>query len=95
MPTVAALFKDLKTAQDAAARLSASGVPEDDISIISNQSEHLTTDVDPIESTTTGASIGAVGGGALGLVAGCPSSNDLKLFGRGKIGVSGSVFGLI
>ncbi|MBB6182335.1 putative nucleotidyltransferase [Rhizobium flavum] len=25
----------------------------------------------------------------------CPSSNDLKLFGRGKIGVSGSVFGLI
>jgi len=86
MPTVAALFKDLKTAQDVAARLSASGVPEDDISIISNQSEHLTTDVDPIESTTAGASIGAVGGGALGLVAGLAL---VPVSGLGLVGVLG------
>lgn len=86
MATIAALFKDLEAAQVAAARLSASGVPEDDISIISNQSEHLTTDVDPVESTTIGASVGAVGGGALGLVAGLAL---MPVSGLGLVGVLG------
>lgn len=86
MPTVAALFKDIEAAQLAAEKLSSSGVPEEDISIISNQSEHLTTDVDPVESTTAGASIGAVGGGALGLVAGLAL---MPVSGLGLVGVLG------
>lgn len=70
MKTVAALFKDLDSAQNAAAELGSIGISSDDVSLISNQSGNLTTDLDPVESSTAGSLIGAAGGGALGLLAG-------------------------
>jgi len=68
--TVAALFKDMDSAQAAVAELEAAGVASDTISLISNQSSNLTTDLDPVESSIGGSAIGAAGGGALGLAAG-------------------------
>lgn len=70
MKTVAALFKDLDSAQAAVAELEAAGVASDAISLISNQSSNLTTDLDSVESSIGGSAIGAAGGGALGLAAG-------------------------
>ncbi len=86
MATVAALFKDLDAARSAAAELSAIGISGDDISIVSNQSGHLTTDIDPIESTATGSGVGAIGGGAVGLVAGLAL---IPVSGLGIVGVLG------
>ena len=86
MPAVAALFKDLEAARMAAAELVAMGVADDDISIISNQSGHLTTDVDPVESTTVGAGVGAAGGGAVGLIAGLVLT---PVGGLGVVGILG------
>ncbi len=86
MPVVAALFKDLEAAENAAAELRAIGVANDDISIVSNQSGHLTTDADPVESTTAGAGIGAAGGGALGLLAGLVLT---PIAGLGVVGILG------
>ncbi|KQZ46609.1 hypothetical protein ASD54_21545 [Rhizobium sp. Root149] len=86
MPVVAALFKDLEAAENAAAELRAIGVADDDISIISNQSGHLTTDADPVETTTAGAGIGAAGGGAIGLVA---SLVMTPIAGIGVVGILG------
>ena len=86
MTTVAALFKDLDAARSATDELSAIGIAEGDISIISNQSGHLTTLSDPVENTVIGAGIGAVGGGAIGLVAGIAMT---PIAGMGLVGVIG------
>jgi hypothetical protein len=86
MTTVTALFKDLDTARSAAAQLAVIGIADSDISIISNQSGHLTALADPVESTVTGAGIGAIGGGAIGLVAGIAMT---PVAGMGLVGVIG------
>ncbi len=70
MTTVAALFKDIDAAQAATAELVAIGIAENDISIISHQSARLEAILDPVENTAAAAGIGAVGGGAIGLIAG-------------------------
>jgi hypothetical protein len=73
MRTVNGLFDDYDNASDAVGELEASGVPSDDISIVANNSEEWYRDDDrsaAAEDAGAGAGIGAVVGGAGGLLTG-------------------------
>lgn len=71
MKTVTGLFDDYSDASAAVSALEASGVPSDDISIVSNNadSRHVDTS-NAAEGAGTGAGIGAAVGGAGGLLTG-------------------------
>ncbi len=73
MKTVTALFDAYADAKDAIRELEALGIPSDDISIVANNAENAydAEDLsDTEEDAATGASIGAVVGGAGGLLTG-------------------------
>jgi hypothetical protein len=70
--TITALFDTYQAAADAVTRLEAAGIPESDISIVSNDPTHRDSYGDTGEhtGTATGASLGTVLGGGAGLLAG-------------------------
>lgn len=74
MKTVTGLFDTYGHATSAVSALEARGIPSDDISIVSNNSEnshrHEDNDNGAAEGAGTGAGIGAVVGGAGGLLTG-------------------------
>ncbi|ANM09583.1 MULTISPECIES: general stress protein [unclassified Rhizobium] len=70
MRTVTGLFDDYSDARSAVSRLEASGVPSNDISIVSNKAGRIDDDSDVGEDAATGAGIGAAVGGAGGLLTG-------------------------
>ncbi|WP_192259086.1 general stress protein [Mesorhizobium caraganae] len=73
MKTVTGLFDNYDDASDAVGELEASGVPHADISIVANNSDDWYEDGDTskaAEDATGGAGVGAVIGGAGGLLAG-------------------------
>ncbi|CAN7639368.1 hypothetical protein LJR098_006178 [Rhizobium sp. LjRoot98] len=72
MKTVTGLFDNYSDASTAVSALEASGIPSDDISIVSNNAgdKHTKGETNAAEGAGTGAGIGAVVGGAGGLLAG-------------------------
>ena len=73
MKTVTALFDDYDDAEDAVRELETTGIPEADISIVANNSNDRHdggNGSDAGEEAATGAGIGAVVGGAGGLLTG-------------------------
>jgi hypothetical protein len=71
MKTVTGLFDTYSDAEAAVSNLEAAGIPSDDISIVSNNSDgRYKDDTDAAEGAGTGAGIGAVLGGAGGLLTG-------------------------
>lgn len=74
MKTVTGLFDNYEDASDAVGELEASGVPHADISIVANNSENWYDDDDDTskaaEDAAGGAGVGAVIGGAGGLLTG-------------------------
>lgn len=72
MKTVTGLFDHYSDATSAVAQLKAAGVPESDISIVSNNSDghHQDDDSGAAEGAGTGAGVGAALGGAGGLLTG-------------------------
>ncbi|KQY12752.1 hypothetical protein ASD31_16150 [Rhizobium sp. Root482] len=70
MKTISGLFDNPDAAARAMEDLERMGISSDDISILSSDSKDLGTTLDPVETTTVGAGLGAAGGGAIGLAAG-------------------------
>lgn len=73
MRTVTGLYDSYDEAQDAVGELEASGIPSSDISIVANNSEDWYENDEPSEAAEdagAGAGIGAVVGGAGGLLTG-------------------------
>lgn len=73
MKTISALFDNYDDARDAVAELEATGVPEQDLSIVASNSDNSFEDDDSsaaAEGAAGGAGIGAVVGGAGGLLTG-------------------------
>ena len=70
MKTIAGLFDTPDAAARAAEDLERMGISADDISILSSDSNDLGTPLDPVETTTVAAGLGAAGGGVIGLAAG-------------------------
>lgn len=70
MKTISGLFDNPDAAARAMEDLERMGISSDDISILSSDSKELGTVLDPVETTTVGAGLGAAGGGAIGLAAG-------------------------
>ncbi|AYM66006.1 hypothetical protein G6L68_23115 [Agrobacterium fabrum] len=71
MRTVTGLFDDYTDARTAVSELEAAGVPSRDISIVSNNAGgHYAEDTNAAKGTGAGAGIGAVIGGAGGLLTG-------------------------
>ncbi|MFC3073562.1 general stress protein [Shinella pollutisoli] len=71
MRTVSGLFDDYSDASAAVSALEASGVPSDDISIVSNNAgDRLTKESNAAEGAGAGAGIGAAVGGVGGLLTG-------------------------
>lgn len=69
--TATGLFDDYSDARAAVSALEASGIPSDDISIVSNNvDERQTGDTNAAEGAGTGAGIGAAVGGVGGLLTG-------------------------
>ena len=76
--TVTAMFDDYAGAANAVTRLKTAGIPENDISIVSNDeserarydADGTTTGADTASGAGTGAAIGGVLGGGAGLLAG-------------------------
>lgn len=67
--TVSRLYRDFPTAQEAMRLLLAAGIPEDDISVIANNSEKWFSP-DFVTAAAKGAAVGAGFGGFGGLLAG-------------------------
>lgn len=71
MKTVTGLFDSYSDAEAAVSNLEAAGIPSNDISIVSNNSDgRYNEDTGAAEGAETGAGIGAVLGGAGGLLTG-------------------------
>jgi hypothetical protein len=71
MKTVSGLFETYQKATEAVRALNAAGIKTADISLIANHREDLTPEVSPVgKDATAGAEVGAILGGAGGLLAG-------------------------
>ena len=71
MKTVTGLFDNYENARSALSKLQSAGIPQDDISIVSNNSDGRYKDEsNAAEGAGTGAGLGAVVGGAGGLLTG-------------------------
>ncbi|MBL0375409.1 hypothetical protein JJB09_25700 [Rhizobium sp. KVB221] len=70
MKTVTGLFDTYEDATDAVANLRSAGISDNDISIVSNNGDGHYNESNAAEDASTGAGVGAVVGGAGGLLAG-------------------------
>lgn len=70
MKTVTGLFDSYEDARSAVSQLESSGVPADDISIVSNNGDGRYDESNAAEGAGTGAGLGALAGGTGGLLAG-------------------------
>lgn len=71
MPTIHALYDSYSDALEALRALDAAGVPSDDVSILANRSDALPTEPSATAAgAELGADVGAIAGGAGGLLAG-------------------------
>jgi len=81
MKTISALFDNYDDARDAVAELEATGVPEQDLSIVASNSDNSFEDDDSsaaAEGAAGGAGIGAVVGGAGGLLTGLVYAEGIR-----------------